>query len=504
MIPRKVRSSGTRTPRASALLVALPFALSASAFASDVAAQGKGPPRSRALEPGVAQVEPAPLGDESIPPWVDVGDVPIPAWARSVAPNRLDAALYVEPGTDLRRGSAQLGARLPLFGTRRAGGCQGRWLEVGPFAWICSDVADYSADDVFAPPLGSRPWLVPGSATATTVAAGGEAIRPLRPGTRAMPPLEPGSPGDDGLPYRYYFAGASGAFAFANLNNALDDAPDQELEQGFAVAIVEEKTAHGESWGKTKKGRWIAMRELVPARSFLFHGELVAEGKLDLAWVNAEKASVFASEKADKAAGARVRFEKVHVREEKGTGANVMLRVEGDDGAAAGGWMRARDLARARISAPPTEAGGDAATERWIDVDLAQQTIVAYEGTRPVFASLVSTGRGPAKSDFATPVGAHRIWVKIFTTKMDNLQNEDVEKHYALEDVPWVQFFDKAVALHGVFWHRDFGHIHSHGCVNLAPIDARWLYAFTSPHLPIGWTAVYPTKAEPGTVVRVH
>ena len=93
MIPRKVRSSGTRTPRASALLVALPFALSASAFASDVAAQGKGPPRSRALEPGVAQVEPAPLGDESIPPWVDVGDVPIPAWVRSVAPNKLDAAL---------------------------------------------------------------------------------------------------------------------------------------------------------------------------------------------------------------------------------------------------------------------------------------------------------------------------------------------------------------------------------------------------------------------------
>ena len=466
-------------------------------FASHVSAQGKSPPRSRALEPGVAQVEPTPLGDENLPPWVDVGDVPIPAWARSVAPNKLDAALYTEPGTDARRGSAQLGARLPLFGTKRAGGCQGRWLNVGPFAWICSDVADYSADDVAAPSLGSRPWLV----------AGGEGARPLRPGTRGLPPLEPTGPGDDGLPYRYYFAGASGAFAYANLNNALDDAPDQELEQGFAVAVVEEKSAHGESWGKTKKGRWIAMRELVPARSFLFHGELVADGKLDVAWVNAEKSSVFASEKADKATATRVRFEKVRVREEKGTGANVMLRVEGDDGApgaAGGGWMRARDLSRARLAPPPAEAGGDAATERWIDVDLAQQTIVAYEGTKPVFASLVSTGRGPAKSDFATPVGVHRIWVKIFTTKMDNLEKDDVEKHYALEDVPWVQFFDKAVALHGVFWHRDLGHIHSHGCVNLAPIDARWLYAFTAPHLPIGWTAVYPTKAEQGTLVRVR
>jgi lipoprotein-anchoring transpeptidase ErfK/SrfK len=466
----------------------------ASHGAAQIADSRRAAPRApeRPLEPGVPQVETSWTGDESIPPWVDSGDVPVPPWARSVAPNRSDAAFYAEPGKlEARRGSAQLGARLPLYGTRRAGGCQGRWLEIGPFAWICSDVADYSGDDVGAPSLGSRPWTV----------GTGDAIRPHRPGVRPLPPLEPMSPSDDGLPYRYYFAGANGASGFANLGNALDDAPDQELEQGFAVAIVEEKTAHGESWGKTKKGRWIAMRELVPARPSLFRGELVTDGKLDVAWVVVEKANVFSTEKAEKAIGARVRFEKVRVKEEKGTGANVMLRVEGESN---GGWMRARELSRARIASPPAEAGGDNATERWIDVDLAQQSIVAYVGNKPVFASIVSTGKGPPRTDFATPTGAHRIWVKIFTTKMDNLEKEDIEKHYALEDVPWVQFFDKAIALHGAFWHRDFGHIHSHGCVNLAPIDARWLYAFTAPHLPVGWTAVYPTKAEPGTVVRVR
>ena len=443
----------------------------------------------RALEPGVPQVDAAPIGDDALPPWVDVGDVPAPGWARSVAPNKSDAAFYTEPGNlASRRGSAQLGARLPLFGTKRGSGCQGRWLNVGPFAWICSDVADYAAEGPFAPTLGSRPWMLPG----------GDGNRPPRPGARPLPPLEPTSPTDDGLPYRYYFAGQGGAYGFANLGNALDDAPDQELEQGFAVAIVEERTAHGESWGRTKKGRWIALRELVPARPFLFHGELIADGKVDVAWVTVEKANVFASEKADKATATRTRFEKVHVREEKGTGANVMLRIE--DGA----WMHARDLSRARLAPPPAEAGGESTLERWIDVDLVQQSLVAYEGTRPVFATLVSSGKGPPRTDHATPPGAHRIWIKIFTTKMDNLEKEDVEKHYALEDVPWVQFFDKAVALHGAFWHHDFGHIHSHGCVNLAPIDARWLYAFTSPHLPTGWTAVYPTKTEPGTVVRVR
>ena len=450
------------------------------------------PPLQRPLEPGVPQVEPAPFGEDSLPPWVDVGDVPVPAWARSVAPNKSDAAFYAEPGKlDTRRGSAQLGARLPLFATKRAGGCQGRWLEVGPFAWICSDVAEYSGDDPSSPQLGSRPWLIDGA----------DVIRPRRPGVSRLPPLEPSSPGDDGLPYRYFFAGANGAYGYSNLENAIDGSPDQELEQGFAVAIVEEKRAHNEAWGRTKKNRWVAMRELVPARSFLFHGELVADGKLDVAWVTVEKASMFASEKADKATGTRVRFERVHIREEKGTGDKLMVRVED---AGTSGWMRARDLSRARLAPPPAEAGGEAATERWIDVDLNQQTIVAYEGVKPVFASVVSTGKGPPKSDFATPVGVHRIWVKIFTTKMDNLEKEDVEKHYALEDVPWVQFFDKAVALHGAFWHHDFGHIHSHGCVNLAPLDARWLYAFTSPHLPIGWSAVYPTKSELGTVVRVR
>ena len=458
-------------------------------FLAVLAAASSSQAQQRPLQPGVPQVEAPSVAEDSLPPWADLGDVPAPGWARSVAPTKSDAAFYTEPGNlNARRGSAQLGARLPLFATKRGGGCQGRWLNVGPFAWICSDVAEYSADDPFAPTLGSRPWTLPT----------GDGIRPPRPGARSLPPLEPTSPSDNGLPYRYYFAGQGGAFGFANLGNALDDSPDQELEQGFAVAIVEEKTAHGESWGRTKKGRWIAMRELVPARPFLFHGELVTDGKLDVAWVTVEKASVFGSEKGGVASGTRTRFEKVRVREEKGTGANVMLRI--DDGS----WMRARDLSRARLDAPPPEAGGAATLERWIDVDLVQQTLVAYEGTRPVFATIVSTGKGPARSDHATPPGAHRIWVKIFTTKMDNLEKEDVEKHYALEDVPWVQFFDKAVALHGAFWHHDFGHVHSHGCVNLAPLDARWLFAFTGPHLPIGWTAVYPTKTEPGTMVRVR
>ena len=402
-----------------------------------------------------------------------------------MTPNRPEAAIYAEPGKlDQRRGSAQPGARLPFFGTRRASGCQGRWLAVGPLAWICSDVADFTGDAPQSPQLGTRTWT----------AEGVDFLRPQRPGTQALPPIDPVSANDDGLPYRYYFAGREGAYGFANQQNALDDAPDQELEAGFAVAATEETSAHGEKWVKTKKGRWVAMRELAPARPFLFHGELAKEGKLDFAWVVSEKATTYATVKADKAKGQKVRFEKLKVASEQGP----MIELEG------GEWIKAKDVSRPRAASPPAEIGGEGATERWIDVDLAQQVLVAYEGAKPVFATLVSTGKGPVGSELETRKGVHRIWVKIFTTKMDNLDKDDVDRHYAIEDVPWVQFFDKAIALHGAFWHRDFGHVHSHGCVNLTPLDARWLFAFTGPHLPAGWTAVLPTKIEPGTAIRVR
>jgi lipoprotein-anchoring transpeptidase ErfK/SrfK len=87
---------------------------------------------------------------------------------------------------------------------------------------------------------------------------------------------------------------------------------------------------------------------------------------------------------------------------------------------------------------------------------------------------------------------------------MGNLEKEDQNHYYYIEDVPYVQFFDKAIALHGAYWHRDFGHVHSHGCVNLAPIDAEWLFQFTGPHMPRGWKAIFPRPSEPGSLVRVR
>jgi len=402
--------------------------------------------------------------DEGAPPWSDRDEVPLSEGIRSVIARKTESALYAIPGKlDSRRGSVMGAARLPYFGTKRGPNCQGRWFLVGPLAWICSDVAELSEEEPY------RPF-------------------PPRNGT--------------GLPFRYFFAGRDGASGFSSLARAEEESPDMELEHGFGVAVVGERTGRsGERYGLTRSGFLVPLKDLVAARTSAFHGEALAPGApFDLAWVLPDRANVYAAPKAgQKPSGTRVRFEALHVAKVEGGFARTS-----PDGKAPEEWMRLADLARPTQAPPPAEVGGEAAAERWIDVELATQTLVAYEGKTPVFATLVSTGKGPPKSELGTHLGVHRIWVKILASKMDNLERDDVEHHYSLEDVPWVQFFDKGIALHGVFWHQRFGYVHSHGCVNLAPLDAERLFAFTGPHMPGGWSAVFPTKIEPGTAIRIR
>jgi hypothetical protein len=405
-------------------------------------------------------------GDVPVPPWVGQGEVPPPAWARSVTAKAPEPGqpgelvLFSGPSrASARRGVTAAGTSLPFFGTRRGSGCSGTWWLVGPLAWACSDDAELSAE-----------------APAVTD-AGGDA------GAAAT-----------GLSVEYAFVRTGGASAYASLDAAEEGEADRELEGGWAVAVV----ARREKWARTTKGVWIAQQDLGLAHPSAFHGEPVAAGSIDFAWVIADGAPVWpAPSTKGKASDARARFQVVHVREEQGRGARILVRI--DD---AGGWMLASDLARPKVAAPPAEV--TAPREHWIDVDVPSQTLVAYEGPQAVYATLVSTGRGPADGGNATPAGTHHVWVKLLASDMANTETEDGQEHFSLEDVPYVQFFDNAVALHGTYWHGDFGHARSHGCVNLSPLDARWLFEFTGPRLPAGWAAVYPAAIDAGTVVRVR
>lgn len=140
--------------------------------------------------------------------------------------------------------------------------------------------------------------------------------------------------------------------------------------------------------------------------------------------------------------------------------------------------------------------------ERWLDVNVTKQTLVAYDGPNAVYATLVSTGEaglGDPETSRSTKRGIFRIHTKHVTATMDS---DVVGEEFELRDIPWVQYFEGGYALHAAYWHDDFGKPRSHGCINLAPADARWLFFFTEPKLPDGWHGV--KRALTGSVVFVH
>lgn len=134
-------------------------------------------------------------------------------------------------------------------------------------------------------------------------------------------------------------------------------------------------------------------------------------------------------------------------------------------------WVEQRNLGVVEVTAPPEGVKG-----KWISVNLFEQTMAVYEGTRLVYASLVSSGLGA----WPTRPGLHQIFKKLDITDMTGAFAADKSDYYYIEDVPWVMYFDDGISFHGTFWHNKFGFQQSHGCVNLSPKDSRWLYDWAS------------------------
>jgi hypothetical protein len=133
-------------------------------------------------------------------------------------------------------------------------------------------------------------------------------------------------------------------------------------------------------------------------------------------------------------------------------------------------WVEQRLLA---LVFPDPQKPEGVEGERWISINLYEQTVAAYEKGELVYAALASTGRQGAW----TQPGTFQVWAKLERDDMTGGLAE-FDSFYFLEDVPWVLYFDKARALHGTYWHTQFGYPTSRGCVNLSPADARWFFQF--------------------------
>lgn len=148
-------------------------------------------------------------------------------------------------------------------------------------------------------------------------------------------------------------------------------------------------------------------------------------------------------------------------------------------------------------AAPAQEkpAGQPAASRagKWIEVDLSSQTAIAWEGQTPVRRMIVSTG----VASHPTVTGTYRIYEKLVSTRMTG-------PGYDLPNVPHTMYFYRGFALHGAYWHNNFGTPMSHGCVNLNLRDAAWLFNWAGPTLPPGASVVYASDSNPGTLVVIH
>lgn len=164
-----------------------------------------------------------------------------------------------------------------------------------------------------------------------------------------------------------------------------------------------------------------------------------------------------------------------------------------------------------KVKVPPKELDtpkqvlGETTAEKRIEVDLAQQRLFAFEGDRKVYDFLISSGKWGK-----TPTGEFHIWTKFRYTGMKG-GSKELHTYYNLPNVPYVMFFSNAevpgsrgFSLHGTYWHDNFGHPMSHGCVNMKTSEIEQLYYWATPTLPEGKTSGPASKDNPGTKIIIY
>jgi lipoprotein-anchoring transpeptidase ErfK/SrfK len=443
-----------------------------------------------------------PLKPEDIKPYVPPHLAPEPpaepSEVKTVEVTVAEAVINIRPWSSPMVGNAVLGARLPVRGVVPAkhGGCGSRlWYALDPFGYLCARDGH------------------PTDEPATT-----EQVLQVREGSR--------------VPFQYVMVLIKDDVQlpmWATLDDMKNGAePERQLKKGDTVAIEKPFKWDGEQYWISVDGKVIPQKGSFPmGGGSHWHGiEIDANTPLPFGWITPEKANVYAAppEKSDKGAVATQleRRTRVNIVDERTVGHRRWLKVTvaeppppptfGDILADSGKkqtaqppvepppppaemWVNAETVNEVRVlERPKTIAEG---VNKWIDVDLGEQVLVMYQDDRPIFATLVSSGRA-----IATPMGTYPVWAKVSAITMKNQPYED--KEYFVNKVPWSTFFQWHNAIHGAYWHDRFGVTKSHGCVNVAPLDARRVFEWVTPPLPPGWTGLRPLDLlqSPTVVVR--
>lgn len=466
--------------------VALGLAVATAAFADG---RGAAPAERRADARAAGRAEPsqARIYSTGVVTWI---------WDAPRRGNPREHLGYVRLGTSVALKNAE----------RVAGsGCAGGFVAVEPRGYVCLDrtaTLDGSGRylegmrlvDGIDQPLPYRYALSNGAPMYRRLPTAEEWQKAERflgkPGSFA--PLSWGNRGHEKLAEVRAVAASDPVPSFLADGGSIGSAHPLELVRrtiplGSMLAFTKAFAYEGRTWLLSTDGTVVPADRVRPYRESTFHGTELGRGvALPIAWMRAVARTKYrrAADGSFTATGerwpARSYVELASAEPERG----YLLTKE------AGAYLAAEDatVVVARESLPIGVAEG----EKWLLVSITQGTLVAYEGLRPVYATLISPGAGglptrgvsPVKTS-STPLGVYRVTFKHVAATMSPESGED--RSFWIADVPYTQYFDAPFALHVAYWHESFGEPMSAGCVNLSPIDGKRLFGWTDPAVPEGW-----------------
>ncbi len=281
-------------------------------------------------------------------------------------------------------------------------------------------------------------------------------------------PAYPPDPTLPEIPYQYFKLTQEGAaiYLFSSLDDAMASSTSgNKLGPGEVIVSYQDRVeANGEIFYQLRSGYWVrgdfggrlAMHR--PFQGLLFS----STPRNAFGWVLGDVDSVSApSFSAARTGNQYHRYNVVQVYASQEAEGLTWLEIGRDE------WVDYRQVARVTPRSTPPDG---VQSERWIEVNLDEQTLAVYQDDKLVFATLTSTGI----ENLWTRPGIFQIQEKKVAEDMTGSASAD--DYYHVEDVPWTMYFDQRRALHGAYWHDRFGYPNSHGCVNLALGDAHWLY----------------------------
>ncbi len=361
-------------------------------------------------------------------------------------------------------------------------------------------------------PDGPRPDGSPPSSASSSAATAPTAAPPAAPSgsaatgqffkTKADLPGEAAGGAAPEAPLQPWWQAKKGSKVNIKLSelNEGDGTLSKRMVKGFFIAIDRTFGWNNRMWYKTTHGLIAPADRMIIPKTPNLKGFELPDGVTQVGFIKSVKAFKYdwpADDKVPKRNGKLKRFTSFGL-----SGKTRLYKKNRFRETVDGWWMKGLHGTYTDPGGRPDEVAAD---EKWVDVNLTRRTLMLFEGDKPVFAAIVSPGKKSKNKskDHRTKTGKWRVREKHVSTTMDG-DGAGGDLPYSIQDVPYVQYYDGSYALHGAFWHNNFGREQSHGCVNLSPADSKRVFLWTEPQLPRGWHGVWASAKRKGTMVVVH